>query len=72
MHSNNLTAQPFDSLIGREVYGRGEAECGYACVGRLRWKLITKCALPEDRGASTALSSAADVLEQYWTERDSS
>jgi hypothetical protein len=67
--SNNLAAKPFDSLIGLEVYGRGEAECGPACVGRFRWKLITKYALPEDLGASTALSSAADVLE-YWKERD--
>jgi hypothetical protein len=53
--SNNLIAKPFDSLIGLEVYGRGEAEYGPAWVGRFRWKLITKYALPEDLRASTAL-----------------
>jgi hypothetical protein len=37
-------------------------------VGRLRWKLITKYAMPDDQGASTALSFAADALEQYWKE----
>jgi hypothetical protein len=38
----------------------------------LRGELIAKYALPEDLAASTALSFAADALEQYWKERDSS
>jgi len=68
--SNNLTAQRLDNLIGLAIRGQGEAERNPWCIGRLRWKLITKYALPEDLGASTTLSSAADALEQYWKERD--